>query len=245
MATIEYISAHQPAFMPWLGYIKRISLCNIFVILDDVQFEKNSFSNRNKILNKSLNTSQWLTVPILIKGHFEKKIKDIQINKQINWKKKHLRTISQEYKHTKQFKQRFKDITEIYEKDYIYLIDLNMNILNYLLKLFSIKTKLYKQSDLRITGKNNQLIVSLCKKFNINNFIFGSQGKNYVDNKVFKLNDLCPLEHQFTCFHSKEITNNKDILSSIDLIFRLNDDQLKNYLKLKTPSDCLEYIGEK
>ena len=39
--------------MPWLGYIERISLSNVFVILDDVQFEKNSFTNRNKIFNKS------------------------------------------------------------------------------------------------------------------------------------------------------------------------------------------------
>ena len=29
MATIEYVSAHQPAFMPWLGYIERISLSNV------------------------------------------------------------------------------------------------------------------------------------------------------------------------------------------------------------------------
>ena len=98
---------------------------------------------------------------------------------------------------------------------------------------------------MQITGKNNELIVSICKKFKINNFIFGSQGKNYVDKTVFRSNDLYPLQHQFTCFHSKEITNNKDILSTIDLIFRFNDDQLKNYLKLKNPSDCLEHISEK
>ena len=61
------ISAHQPAFMPWLGYLHKIAVCEKFVILDDVQFEKNSFINRNYIMGH--NGPILLTVPIKLKNH--------------------------------------------------------------------------------------------------------------------------------------------------------------------------------
>jgi len=64
------ISAHQPAYNPWLGYFHKLLLCDVFVIMDDVQFEKNSFINRNKIFSKPEGTM--LTIPCSMKNHTEK-----------------------------------------------------------------------------------------------------------------------------------------------------------------------------
>ena len=43
------LTAHQPAYLPWLGYFDKIIRSDVFIFLDSVQFEKNSFTNRNKI----------------------------------------------------------------------------------------------------------------------------------------------------------------------------------------------------
>jgi len=62
------VSINQPAYIPWLGYFDRISKSDLHIILNHVQFEKNSMTNRNKI-----RTSQgwaWLTVP-LHTGHLD------------------------------------------------------------------------------------------------------------------------------------------------------------------------------
>ena len=61
------ISIHQPAYNPWLGYINKISLSDLFIFLDTVQFEKNSFINRNKI--KTPQGTMWLTIPVQSKNH--------------------------------------------------------------------------------------------------------------------------------------------------------------------------------
>ena len=45
------ISIHQPAYLPWLGYFDKINKSDLFVFLDTVQFQKNSFQNRNMILS--------------------------------------------------------------------------------------------------------------------------------------------------------------------------------------------------
>ena len=43
------VSIHQPAYLPWLGYFDKIRRADRFVYLDTVQFQKQSFQNRNKI----------------------------------------------------------------------------------------------------------------------------------------------------------------------------------------------------
>ena len=47
------ISINQPAYIPWLGYFDRIDYADIHIVLDHVQFEKNSFTNRNKITSNN------------------------------------------------------------------------------------------------------------------------------------------------------------------------------------------------
>ena len=56
------ISIGQPAYLPWLGYFHRIALSDVHVVLDHVQFERNSFANRNKVRSKA--GPILLTVPV-------------------------------------------------------------------------------------------------------------------------------------------------------------------------------------
>ena len=59
---MKIIGIHQPGYLPWLGFFKKIMSSEIFVFLDDVQYEKNGWHNRNKIKTKE--GSIWLTVPV-------------------------------------------------------------------------------------------------------------------------------------------------------------------------------------
>ena len=62
------VSINQPAYLPWLGYFHRIAVSDLHVVLDHVQFEKNSFTNRNKV--RTASGTPWLTVPVRSKGRF-------------------------------------------------------------------------------------------------------------------------------------------------------------------------------
>ena len=83
------ISINQPAYLPWLGYFNRIIKSNLHVVLDTVQFEKNSFINRNKIIINQ--APVWLTVPVLTKNLFGYlDINAIEIDHKVPWQKKHI-----------------------------------------------------------------------------------------------------------------------------------------------------------
>ena len=87
----KVLGAVQPSYIPWLPFFKRILLSDYFVLLDDVEYSKNTNQNRNSI--KGPNSKILLTVPI----HYQNKknINEIEIDNSKNWKKKHWNSISQ------------------------------------------------------------------------------------------------------------------------------------------------------
>ena len=84
----------QPQFFPWRGVFEQIRLCDEFMFLDDVQFQKGGFINRVQI--KTPNGPQWLTVPVLRSGHLPP-IRDVEIDYRTGWREKHLKTLQANY----------------------------------------------------------------------------------------------------------------------------------------------------
>ena len=83
---MKKVFIHQPDFIPWLGYFKKLYLCDEFIILDDVQFNRRGFTHRDKILTSD--GPSWLTIPIKKKGNFKTNINQVLIDNSTNWKKK-------------------------------------------------------------------------------------------------------------------------------------------------------------
>ena len=56
------LAAHQPSYLPWLGYLDKMLRADVFVVMDDLQYEAQNFQNRNRL---KLNTGPaWVTVPV-------------------------------------------------------------------------------------------------------------------------------------------------------------------------------------
>ena len=73
------LSCHQPQYLPWLGYFDKINKSDIFVFLDDVQYKKREFQNRNKIRNST--GEEWLTVPVISKDKYAQKLNEVKIRR--------------------------------------------------------------------------------------------------------------------------------------------------------------------
>jgi len=88
-------SIMQPHFLPWIGYFNLISQSEKFIFLDDAQFSKNNWHNRNRILNNNLPI--WISVPIK-SGNLKKKINETKIVSDDRWKTKMIKKIFSIYK---------------------------------------------------------------------------------------------------------------------------------------------------
>jgi hypothetical protein len=178
------ISINQPAYLPWLGYFDRIVRSDLHVVLDHVQFEKNSFTNRNKILLNG--NSLWLTIPLLTKGKFGGlNINTLEIDNKIKWQKKHWLSIQQAYSKFEPWND-FKDnLITIYENDYTKLNDVLNHSLNFFLKYMQISTPVQFSSNYSFIQTKSDLVLEICHKFGATKYLSGPLGRNYLDEKKF------------------------------------------------------------
>ena len=140
------IAIHQPEYLPWLGFFKKMMNSELFVLLDDVDYSKHKFQNRTYI--KFNNLKNLLTVPV----HYKMKvpINQIQIDNSKNWRKKHYQTIFQAYSKSDFFSDFQLDFEKIYLKEWDSLFQLNLEILNFFKNYFNIKKELYISSKLNV-----------------------------------------------------------------------------------------------
>ena len=180
------LCALQPTYIPWMPFFERIYLSDIFVILDDVEFSKNSNHNRNSIMSNS--KKLMLTVPIHHKSR--QLIKDVKIDNSKNWKKKHWFSIKQSYEKLFFFKEIKKELEIIYSKNWIYLSELNIEIIKFLLRYFKIKKKIFISSEIQVKGTANEKLINLCKYFNTSSFMVKPETENYHPKVLFKKNNI-------------------------------------------------------
>ncbi len=196
------ISAHQPNFIPYLGFFDKMKKSDIFVIRDDVLFSsnKNSFHHRNRIRingNNNLENPQWkwLTLPIEEKSDL---IKNIRIKrntikkKNILWNAELLDSIEKNYKNSRFFQEYFPVFERIFDNSDETLLSLNMKIINFLKNVFGIDTKIVFASSLELKyGKDEEKnasedLAKICEALGGKIYLSGSAGKNYLDLEPFK-----------------------------------------------------------
>ncbi len=178
------VSAHQPAYLPWLGYIEKIVRSDVFIYLDTVQFEKNSYTNRNKV--KTSNGITMLTVPVKIKNHISSIMSDMLIDYSQDWQKKHFNTIWMNYKKAPYFNDVLPLIEKFYTEKYEYLSDYCFDYLQVWLKFFDINTPIVKSSTLDLHSSKSDLVLEICKSQGADRYLSGIMGKNYLDVEKFK-----------------------------------------------------------
>lgn len=194
------VSIHQPAYLPWLGYIHKILHSDVFVFLDTVQLEKNGFVNRNRVRTPS--GVQWLTVPLLMKGHTEKSIGEMKINHADSWKRKHLATLEQAYGKRPHYDPFADGIRRLIESAGESLSDLLFDMLCYFLDAAGIEGKrIVRASELEPEGSRAELLADICAKVGGDTYLSGVAGKEYLDLKPF---EAAGVEVVFQEFHHPE-----------------------------------------
>ena len=154
----------QPGYLPWLGFFDQVYRCDTFVLYDDVQFDKNSWRNRNRI--KTPDGSLWLTVPVRLRGHTSQTLLQTEITEKRRWPRKHLNSLKTYYGKAPYFGCCIDALTEVLEQEWSLLVDLDIAIINYLLKKLGITTPIIRSSELGIPGEKTDRLIAICKAFN-------------------------------------------------------------------------------
>jgi len=153
----------QPTYLPWMGYFDLMDSVDTFVILDQVQFEKQSWQNRNRM--RTAKELEWLSVPILNTGHSGQLISETQIASG-QFVEKHLRSLKQSYGRAKYFNAFFPELENCLRESASAgrIADLNIGLIRMLSKRLGIARALVLASELGVQGKRSALLVNICEK---------------------------------------------------------------------------------
>ncbi|OGF24605.1 hypothetical protein A3H09_00785 [Candidatus Falkowbacteria bacterium RIFCSPLOWO2_12_FULL_45_13] len=220
------LTAHQPVYLPWLGLFHKIAISDAFCYSNDVQYQVKDWNNRNKI--KTAGGGVWLTVPALTKGYRDKKIREIEINNTLDWRKKHWKSIYLNYKKAPYFDKYANFLEQTYKREWQFLSDLNEYMLKWFLTELGIRVEYFKASELKFTGYKSELVLDMCKKLKADIYVFGALGKDYAQKDKF---DEAGVKIFFQDYkHPEYRQQGKDFLpymGIIDLLFNQGDKSLE------------------
>ncbi len=177
------VAAHQPAYLPWLGYLHKVARADLFVVMDDLQYEAQNFQNRNRI--KVNNGALWLTVP-LVRGSQHDRICDKQINNagsaKEHWQRRTWMTLLTHYRRTPYFALYADELESVYLRPWSRLVELDLHVTQLMLGWLGIARPIVLASSLDLSGEKTARILAMCKRVGARAYLSGAGGSTgYLD----------------------------------------------------------------
>ncbi len=224
------IAISQPTYLPWQGYFALIDYVDEFIFLENIQFNKRSWQQRNKILYNEKEV--FLTIPVKSKGKFSQNIYEVEIDKFDKNKLKHINLIKNAYSKSRYFERYFGGFEKIFSKNYTKLSELNKDLILHICKILGMNTNFSNDKNFTLSSKKKDYLKDICLFKKCNNYISTIGAKNYLGEIEYFPDTKIKIDY-FDFKDFKYIQNSKKFtprLSIIDLIFNLGPDSLK-YLK--------------
>lgn len=174
----------QPEHLPWLGWFDKSIHADHLILLDNVQFKKRYFDNRNKI--RTAQGWSWLTVPVFTRGRFTQLICEVEIDADRPWQADHWKAVQYSYANAPHFDRIAPFLEELYtRKKWRRLSELNTALIRWGLETLDLNPRLHIASELGVEGKSSELLARLCEKIGADQYLSGISGKDYIDEGEF------------------------------------------------------------
>lgn len=211
----------QPTYLPWAGYFNLMTNVDLFVFLDDAQFQKNSWHSRNRLLLK--NETRWITVPVRHKA-LEQMLTETEICEEQQWRRKHANMLCHTYA-----RHPCKNVIDeiaffIINDDSCNLAVLNSRLINYLAKKMGITTKVKFASAMHIDGFRTERVLKILHSVSATEYLSPVGAAEYLESDGFsqqkdvilKFSDFNPMP--YTQYANKSFI---PYLSVVDLLANL------------------------
>jgi hypothetical protein len=194
------LGAHQPSYLPWLGYLDKMAKADVFVVMDDLQYERENFQNRNRV--KLNNGAGWLTVPVERGSQLdridEKKIRNGGSAKE-HWQRRTWETLKIHYGRAPWFAHYAEELEDVYTRPWDRLLDVDLHMLGLARKWFGIDVPVLHSSSLGLEGQKTDRIIDMCKKVGATTYLSGRGGSTgYLDVDALRRAGIAVMWQQFT-----------------------------------------------
>jgi hypothetical protein len=177
----------QPSYVPWRGYFDLISRADVFVFYDDVQYDRGGWRNRNRI--KTPRGTEWLTIPVHIRGHIaeNRPINSIEIDSGKPWIAAHRAKLAQSYRRAPFFAESGPLLDTIYASPAVLLADFTVASTVAIAQWIGIaRTRFLRSSAMPLEGRKTDRLVALLKAVGATHYLSGPSAKAYIEAEKFE-----------------------------------------------------------
>ena len=179
---MKRVAIVQSNYVPWRGYFDLIASVDEFILLDDVQYAKGGWRNRNRI--KTAGGPIWLTIPVHSSGR--RRIDEVEIA-DLSWAERHLKTLAQAYGRAPGYRRCEPWLTEVYlEARYTTLSEVNRAFLGRICAELGIPTRLTESRRYAAGGNKSRRVLELCQAAGADEYVSGPAARSYLDESLFE-----------------------------------------------------------
>jgi len=217
---MKIVTIHQPEHLSYLGFFHKVTQADTLVLLDNVQYERNYFQNRNRVYTSS--GVQYITVPV---NDPSRKIREVLIAPEFerSVKRKNIVTVEQAYSKSPFWKVYGNAFLDLYSLEVRSLASFNELLLKWVLECLHIDVDIVRASTLGVKGAKTDLLLDICHKVGADKYVSGKSGLDYLEKGKFDI----PVEFQqfvHPCYTQWGKSHFEPYMSVIDALFNVGSD---------------------
>lgn len=183
---------HQPQYFPWLGYFDKMAKADEFILLDEVQLEKNSLMLKNRVLDKT-GGKKYITISADTKGYLDKQYRQILTKDVESWTSRQMNALRDYYRKAAHGMEIFPLLEEFFRHDFPTVCEWTCSSIEWMRNLLDISTPLICQSSLDYDRerRRSDLVYAICKSVGADVYFSGRGASiEYLDREKFAENGI-------------------------------------------------------
>lgn len=178
---LKRVAILQSNYIPWKGYFDIIHDVDEFIFLDDVQYTRQDWRNRNRI--KTSRGPAWLTIPV--GTNLKRRIYEVELPSN-SWAIGHWRLIENSYARSPHFDLWRPLIEEIYlHRSWRYLSDLNQHLVRAIAGRLGVATRFHDSREFGSRESKQDRVIDIVRQIGGNVYVSGPAAMTYLDSKRF------------------------------------------------------------
>lgn len=177
----------QSNYVPWRGWYAMVRAADTLVYLDDVQFTRRDWRNRNVIAGGR--EPKWMTIPLKNSGNYHSLIHEMTVSDQ-KWWESHLSLLENTYRNQKFFNILRTELYSVYQtlEGVDSLSSINRRVNEWIFSALEITTAVRDSQEIPSQLKQSERLVEICKFIGADEYVSGPAAKVYLDETIFEAN---------------------------------------------------------
>jgi hypothetical protein len=171
------VAIMQPTYLPWLGYFHLLAHADVFVLLDDAQFCRQSWHHRNRILVQG--HEYMLSIPAR-RHPLGTPLQDVMVDYARDWTVTHTSQLHAAYGKSPHIPHWVARVAAILDSRPERLLDVTVPIFRLLAEALGLEMPVVTASSLGVSGVRSERLLAICRALGATDYLSPAGAEDYL-----------------------------------------------------------------